>query len=309
MPVKKEKITKEIIDIAKYIEWSEELVKMLKKIKSDKKLYFHIYDSLKGFDLIMSILGKEKLLEYFVMYMKNTDEVNKNYSKFIEFIWDNEWKDFFNQLREVYKWIVQNYDNIKFWKSSYHFGSEEIYLRETLDKIKQILENLWELEWKWNFMKINISFLNSKNSNLDFKFTDWNLDEIGFYPNLDELEEETSEENLLPFFHLLNNLIEELKLTWERILEMAKELEEKLTKDINQLYEQEKEVEKDFIQKAKTEITSYLNKKDINFLSDIIEKIENDLKTLERDKNLPQSIIKKDIENLEKCLWELQVVM
>ena len=309
MPVKKEKITKEIIDIAKYIEWSEELVKMLKKIKSDKKLYFHIYDSLKGFDLIMSILGKEKLLEYFVMYMKNIDEVNKNYSKFIEFIWDNEWKDFLNQLREVYKWIVQNYDNIKFWKSSYHFGSEEIYLRETLDKIKQILENLWELEWKWNFMKINMSFLNSKNSNLDFKFTDWNLDEIGFYPNLDELEEETSEENLLPFFHLLNNLIEELKLTWERVLEMAKELEEKLTKDINQLYEQEKEVEKDFIQKAKTEITSYLNKKDINFLSDIIEKIENDLKTLERDKNLPQSIIKKDIENLEKCLWELQVVM
>jgi hypothetical protein len=44
-------------------------------------------------------------------------------------------------------------------------------------------------------------------------------------------------------------------------------------------------------------------------LSNIIEKVGNDLKILERNKNLPQSIIKKDIENLEKCLIELQIVM
>ena len=151
-------------------------------------------------------------------------------------------------------------------------------------------------------MKINMNFLNSKNSNLDFKFIDIDLNKINFYSNLDELKEETNEENLLPFFHLLNNLIEELKITQERVIEMAKEFEEKLLKDIDILYEQEKQIEEDFIKKAKIEITSYLKKKDIISLSDIIEKVENDLQILERDKNLPQSIIKKDIENLEKCL-------
>ena len=309
MTIKKVAVKKDVIDISKYIEQSEELIKMIKKIKDDKRLYFHIYDSLKWFDLIMSVLGKEKLLEYFVLYMKNTNEINKNYSKFVEFIWENEWKDFFIKLREIYRGILQNYDSIKFWNKSYHFGSEEIYLRETLDKIKQVLDTLWELEWKWNFMKINMSFLNWKNSNLDFKFTDLDLDKIGFYPNLDDLEEETSEDNLLPFFHLLNDLIEEVKITWERVLEMGKEFDVKLTDDINSLYKQEEDLELEFIKKAKIEITTYLKKKDLFSLSDIIEKIENNLKIIERDKNLPQSIIKKDIENLEKCLVELQIVM
>jgi hypothetical protein len=47
MTTKNSDIEKEIIDISKHIEQSEELIKMIKKIKNDKKLYFHIYDSLK----------------------------------------------------------------------------------------------------------------------------------------------------------------------------------------------------------------------------------------------------------------------
>jgi hypothetical protein len=34
----------------------------------------------------MSVLGKEKILEYFTVYMKDNEKKNKNYSKFIEFI-------------------------------------------------------------------------------------------------------------------------------------------------------------------------------------------------------------------------------
>jgi hypothetical protein len=41
-------IKKEIkIDFSGHVEKSEELVKMMEKLKYDKKLYFHIYDSLK----------------------------------------------------------------------------------------------------------------------------------------------------------------------------------------------------------------------------------------------------------------------
>jgi len=41
-------VKKEIkIDISKHVEKSEELIKMILKIKLDKKLLFHIYDSLK----------------------------------------------------------------------------------------------------------------------------------------------------------------------------------------------------------------------------------------------------------------------
>jgi len=41
-------VKKEIkIDISKHVEKSEELIKMILKIKLDKKLLFNIYDSLK----------------------------------------------------------------------------------------------------------------------------------------------------------------------------------------------------------------------------------------------------------------------
>jgi len=45
-------------------------------------------------------------------------------------------------MRKVYNDILENYDKIKFSNDSFHFGSEEIYLRETLEKIKSVLDNL-----------------------------------------------------------------------------------------------------------------------------------------------------------------------
>ncbi|MDQ7022465.1 MAG: hypothetical protein Q9M97_02880 [Candidatus Gracilibacteria bacterium] len=160
-------------------------------------------------------------------------------------------KGFLSKLREIYNGIVKNYDSIKFGKTSYHFGSEEIYLRETLEKIKSILESLGELKEKGKFININLTFLNGNNSNLDFKFNDFNLDEILFYSRLDEIDEDTTEENLLPFFHLLNNLIEELKITEERVIEMINEEKEELKKDTQILYKQKEVLEKDSILKAK----------------------------------------------------------
>jgi hypothetical protein len=44
------------IELGKHVEKSEELVKMVQKLKLDKKMYFHIYDGLKGFDLLMSVI-------------------------------------------------------------------------------------------------------------------------------------------------------------------------------------------------------------------------------------------------------------
>ncbi len=304
MPVKKEIK----VDISKHIEKSEELIKMMEKLKKDKKLFFHIYDSLKGFDLIMSVIWKEKLLEYFVMYMKNTEDKQKNYSKFIDFISDNEWKEFISSLRDVYNWIVKNYDNIKFWTKSFHFGSEEVYLRETLEKIKSILESLWELKEK-SLIKINLSFLNWNNSNLDFKFNDSEIEEIGFYIRLDELDEETSEENLLPFFHLLNNLIEELKITEERVVEMINDSKKELQKDIEILYKKKESLEKDSIVLAKKELKTYLTKKTIKELSEIIDESSNILNNIERNKSLPKWILIKDIETLEDRFDKLQKIV
>jgi len=302
-------VKKEVkVDVSAHIEKSEELLKMMDKLKHDKKLYFHIYDSLKWFDLIMSGVWKEKLLEYFTSYMKNTEEKQKNYSKFVLFIWEQEWNDFISNLREVYNWIVKNYDSIKFWTSSYHFGSEEIYLRETLEKIKSILESLWKLKEK-SLIKINLSFLSGSNSNLDFKFNDSQLEEIGFYLRLDELDEETHEENLLPFFHLLNNLIEELKITQDRVIEMIEEEKKDLQKNIDILYKNKSNLEKESITKAQKEITTYLKSKDISELSEIIEKNSQILENIERNKNLPQSILNKDIETLENKLDELQKIV
>jgi len=302
-------VKKEIkVDISAHVEKSEELLKMMGKLKHDKKLYFHIYDSLKWFDLIMSGVWKEKLLEYFISYMKNTEEKQKNYSKFVSFIWEQEWNDFISNLREVYNGIVKNYDSIKFWTKSYHFGSEEIYLRETLEKVKAILESLWELKEK-SLIKINLSFLSGSNSNLDFKFNDSQLEEIGFYLRLDELDEETHEENLLPFFHLLNNLIEELKITQDRVIEMIEDEKKDLQKNIDILYKNKSNLEKESITKAKKEITTYLKSKDISELSEIIEKNSQILENIERNKNLPQSILNKDIETLENKLDELQKIV
>ena len=305
MPVKKKIEIK--IDVAKHVEKTEELVKMMQKLNNDKKLFFHIYDSLKWFDLIMSVIWKEKLLEYFVSYMKNTEEKQKNYSKFTSYISENEWKDFLMKLREIYNWIVKNYNSIKFWNISYHFGSEEIYLRETLEKIKSILESLWELKWK-SLIKINLSFLNST-SNLDFKFNDQELNNIWFYWRLDELDEETSEENLLPFFHLLNHLIEELKITQERVIEMINDDKKELQKDIDILYKNKEFLEKESITNAKKAITTYLKKKDIKSLSEIIEENSNILNNIERNKNLPESILNKDIQTLENSLEDLQKIV
>ncbi len=304
MVVKKERK----IEIPKYVEKSEELIKMMIKLKSDKKLLFHIYDSLKWFDLIMSVIWKEKLLEYFIMYMKNTDEKQKNYSKFIAFVWENEWKDFFSNLRNIYNGLVQNYDSIKFWTKSYHFGSEEIYLRETLEKIKSILETLWELKEK-SVIKINLSFLNWTNSNLDFKFNDSQLEEIWFYLKLDELDEETNEENLLPFFHLLNHLVQELKITEERVVEMINEEINELKIDTQILYKNKTKLEKDSIILAKKEIVAINKNKEIKELKELIEKINNSLNNIERNKNLPQSILNKDIETLEKNIDDLQKIV
>ena len=302
-------VKKEIkIDISGHVEKSEELIKMMNKLKYDKKLYFHIYDSLKWFDLIMSGVWKEKLLEYFISYMKNTEEKQKNYSKFVSYIWEQEWNDFISNLREVYNWIVKNYDSIKFWTKSYHFGSEEIYLRETLEKIKSILESLWELKEK-SLIKINLSFLSGSNSNLDFKFNDTQIEELGFYLRLDELDEETHEENLLPFFHLLNNLIEELKITQDRVIEMIEDEKKDLQKNIDILYKNKSNLEKESITKAKKEIATYLKSKDISELSEIIEKNSQILENIERNKNLPQSILNKDIETLENKLDELQKIV
>jgi Holliday junction resolvase RusA-like endonuclease len=123
------------------------------------------------------------------------------------------------------------------------------------------------------------------------------------------LEEDTSEDNLLPFFHLLNNLIEELKITQERVLEMSEEFKKEIQIDIDILYSRKKENEKEFIEKAKKDISNYLKKDDIYELLDIISETEIILKNLERNKNLPESIIKKDIETLEKSLSELQEVI
>lgn len=307
MTIKKENNTK--IEVSKHVEKTEELIKMMSKLKQDKKLLFHVYDSLKGFDLIMSVLWKEKIIEYFVLYMKNSEEKLKNYSKFISFVSENEWSTFLTKLREVYNWIVDNYDSIKFGKTSYHFWSEEIYLRETLEKIKSILESLWELKAKWKFININLTFLNWTNSNLDFKFNDTNLEEIWFYSKLDLLDEDTSEENLLPFFHLLNNLIEELKITEERVIEMINEEKDELVKNTDFLYKQKEDLEKESINKAKKEITSYLKKKDIKTLWEIIEKNSNILNDIERNKNLPQSIVNKDIETLEKNIESLEKIV
>jgi len=296
------------VNISAHVEKTEELIKMIEKLNNDKKLFFHIYDSLKGFDLIMSGVGKEKLLEYFMFYMKNTEEKQKNYSKFVSFIWEKEWEDFLANLRDVYKGIVKNYDSIKFWTKSYHFGSEEIYLRETLEKIKSILESLWELKEK-SLIKINLSFLSGSNSNLDFKFNDSGLEELGFYLRLDELDEETHEENLLPFFHLLNNLIEELKVTQDRVIEMVEDEKKDLQKNIDILYINKADLEKESIIKAKKEITAYLKSKEITELTEIIEKNSQILENIERNKNLPQSILNKDIETLENKLDELQKIV
>jgi len=217
-------------------------------------------------------------------------------------------KRFFSNLRNVYNGILENYDSIKFWTSSYHFGSEEIYLRETLEKIKSILESLWELKEK-SVIKINLSFLNWNNSNLDFKFNDSQLEEIGFYLKLDDLDEETSEENLLPFFHLLNTLIEELKITEERVIEMVEDSKKELQKDTEILYKNKEDLEKKSITDAKKELTAYLKKKDIKQLSQIIEENSNILNNIERNKNLPQSILNKDIETLENKYDELQKIV
>ena len=302
-------VKKEIkIDISKHVEKSEELIKMILKIKLDKKLLFNIYDSLKWFDLIMSVVWKEKLLEYFTMYMKNTEEKQKNYSKFISFVWENEWKDFFSSLRDVYYGIVKNYDSIKFWTSAFHFGSEEIYLRETLEKIKSILESLWESKEK-GLIKINLNFLNWNPSNLDFRFNDSQLEEIGFYLKLDELDEETSDENLLPFFHLLNSIIEELKITEERVVEIIEDSKKELQKDIDILYKDKENKENSSIKEAKKELTAYLKKKDIKELSEIIKESSNILNNIEKNKNLPQSILNRDIETLENKLDELQKII
>ena len=295
------------IDVAKHVEKTEELIKMMEKLNNDKKLFFHIYDSLKWIDLIMSVIWKEKLLEYFISYMKNTEDKQKNYSKFVSYISENEWKEFLKQLREVYNGIVKNYNSIKFGTTSYHFGSEEIYLRETLEKIKSILESLWELKEK-SLIKINLSFLNST-SNLDFKFNDIELENIWFYTRLDDLDEETTEENLLPFFHLLNHLIEELKITQERVIEMINEAKKELQKDIDILYKNNQELEKQAISQAKKEITAYLKLKSIKELSEIIEKNNQILENIEKNKNLPQSIINKDIETLENKLDDLQKIV
>jgi len=306
MVVKKEK--EEKIEISKYIEKSDELINMIEKLRKDKKILFHIYDSLKWFDLIMSTIWKEKLLEYFFSYMKNTEEKQKNYSKFVSFIAEWEWEDFLNQLKETYNWIVINYDKIKFNKKSYHFWNEEIYLRETLEKIKSILEDLGLLKWK-KLININLSFLNWKNSNLDFKFFDHNLEEIWFYENLENIANEEWQENLLPFFHLLNNLVEEQSITEERVIEMIKEQIKELQKNIKILEKENEDLEKKSISEAKKELKSYLSKKDIKELNQIIEKTNNILEKLNRNKQLSQSIILKDIDTLTNKFDELQKII
>jgi hypothetical protein len=151
-----------------------------------------------------------------------------------------------------------------------------------------------------------MNFLNLSNSNLDFKFTDADLDKIDFYDRLNELDEETSKENLLPFFYLLNRLMEELKITQERVNEMVKEFEIKINKDIDILYKNHKNIELDFIKKTKIDIKSYISKKELVSLDDIIKEIQNKLEILKRDKELLQSTVNEDIKKLEGCLEKLK---
>ena len=310
MPKNTNKWEKDKINISKHIKKSEELVKMLNELKEKKKLFFHIYDGLKWFDLIMTVIWKEKIIEYFRWYIKDSAKDSKNYSSFVSFIWENKWKEFFEWMRKVYNDILENYDKIKFSNDSFHFGSEEIYLRETLEKIKSVLDNLWELEWKWNFININLSFLNLKNSSLDFNFTDSELEKVDFYTSLEDfLEEDTLDENKLPFFHLLNTLMWDLKVVQERVVDMSNEFKEEIWKDIETLYSQEKDKEIEFIKKSKKQIWGYLDGENLDIFSDMSIEIKSILDNLERNKELVQSIIRKDIETLEESLGNLSKII
>lgn len=298
------------VNIWKHVNKSKDLIEKIKKIREDKELYFNIYDSLKGFDLIMSVVGKEKIVEYFVMYMTHMESTEKNYSKFLTFVWKKEWNDFFKKLRKLHSELTKTYNSIRFWNKSYHFGSEEVYLRETLDKMKFLLGSIWELKGKWNFMNVN-SLLGTNNyiNNFDFKFKWAELEQIGFYLRLDDLEEVREKDNLLPFFKLINTLMDEAKTSQNNIMDAAEEAAKNIRGDIKKLYWYHDEKEKEFIDKAKNEINKYLDKGDVNFLADFTKEANSILKTLDAEKNIPQWVIMDNTEILEESSEELKEYM
>jgi mevalonate pyrophosphate decarboxylase len=90
---------------------------------------------------------------------------------------------------------------------------------------------------------------------------------------------------------------------------MIEDSKKELQKDTEILYKKKEDLEKVSISSAKKELTAYLKKKDIKEFVKIIEESSNILSNIERNKNLPQSILNKDIETLENNLDELQKIV
>ncbi len=310
MVSKKKKNLPKKVDIAKIVKQSEEISKTINILRNNKKVYFQIYDGLKGFELIMSIIWKDEIVESFILYMKNKEESIKNYAQFIWYLSKNNSKELIDKLEEIYNGILEKYDSIDFGMQASHFWTEEIYLRETLKKIKGILKAFWKPANKNNILnKINFWFL-SKNTNLNFSFCDSDLENIDFYNRLSQdIDDEDSSTNLLPFFHLLNKHMDELIQNQERAEELAKDFISEIIKNIEILEISSSSLEKKHIENTKKDIKSFIQKKENSDFNEFSDEIQNILQVNQRNKDLPQSILKKDIETLENSRDELEALL
>lgn len=305
---KKEAISK--TKVKKHIAQVNEYVQTIKELRVNQQLYFDIYDWLKWFDLIMSIVWKEKLFELLALYMKSNDTKTKNCAHFLIFI-NNEMSEisFLDELKGAYDWITGRYHTIKFSPKAHHFWTEEIYLKDTLHQIQQSLESLGRDGSKNNFMQKGLTFLQIKNSALNLRFKDEDLTRVWFYDHLEEINDEASADNLLPFFHFMNKRMTHLKAMQVRVSAAAHEFMQWVQKDIDELQEKYDAIEAKARKDSWTKIIAFLEDQSICNVSDLKEQIDFSIGDVIRKKDIIQSTITKDIDTLETSLMNLMEII